>query len=350
MKKILFFVLLLTLFLMLVSCDDAILDRQGLKFYRTDNDSYAVEVGDAKYLSEIVIPNTYLGRPVVEIGTGGFEDCKNLKSITIPKNLKKIGRGAFAGCSLLEEINFNAIEMNDREDIIFSDSSAGAEEVTVNIGADVKRIPSYLFYSSGVTEVNFAEESACERIGDNAFGNCTHLTSFTIPESVTEIGDYAFARCTELASITIPESVTEIGGFAFKDCEALTTVTIPESITAIHEYAFENCTALTSFTIPESVTEIGSYAFSNCKALRNINIPEGVNEIGERAFLDCEALMTVTIPKSVTAIREYAFAYCHNLKEIRYRGSAGMWYAIQKGNSWKYGVEKCTFTYNYDGE
>ena len=52
-------------------------------------------------------------------------------------------------------------------------------------------------------------------IGDDAFADCTGLTSVTIPNSVTSIGNSAFAYCTGLSSVTIPNSVTTIGNSAF---------------------------------------------------------------------------------------------------------------------------------------
>lgn len=58
-------------------------------------------------------------------------------------------------------------------------------------------------------------------IGDNAFWNCTSLSSVTIPSSVTNIGESAFSYCTNLASIIIPNSIIWIGNGAFEGCKSL---------------------------------------------------------------------------------------------------------------------------------
>ena len=66
--------------------------------------------------------------------------------------------------------------------------------------------------------------------------------------SVTSIGDEAFRDCTSLTSITIPDGVTSIGYSAFSDCTGLTSITIGDSATSIGYSAFYNCTGLTSVT------------------------------------------------------------------------------------------------------
>lgn len=55
-------------------------------------------------------------------------------------------------------------------------------------------------------------------IEDNAFKDCSNLTSVDIPNSVESIGNSAFSGCYSLTSITIPNSVTNIGDNAFSDC------------------------------------------------------------------------------------------------------------------------------------
>ena len=144
-------------------------------------------------------------------------------------------------------------------------------------------------------------------IGNDAFRDCTGLTSVTIPNSVTSIGNDAFRDCIGLTSVTIPNSVTSIGYDAFYNCFGLTSVTIPNSVTSIGDSAFAGCSGLTSVTIPNSVTSIGGSAFHNCSGLTSVTIPNSVTRIGVRAFYNCSGLTSVTIPNSVTRIGDSAF-------------------------------------------
>ena len=161
-------------------------------------------------------------------------------------------------------------------------------------------------------------------IGNNAFSNCSSLTSVTIPNSVKSIETGAFRECTALKSVTIPSSVTSIGGDAFNGCSRLTSVTIPNSVTSIGERAFGGCSGMTSVTIGNSVTSIGYAAFWGCSGLTSVTIPNSVTSIVSSAFEGCTGLTSVTIPSSVTSIGERAFYGCTNLpieNNIRYAGS-----------------------------
>ena len=55
-------------------------------------------------------------------------------------------------------------------------------------------------------------------IGNNAFENCTGLTSVTMGDNVTSIGLFAFSGCTNLPSVTIGNGVTSIDKLAFSVC------------------------------------------------------------------------------------------------------------------------------------
>jgi hypothetical protein len=153
-------------------------------------------------------------------------------------------------------------------------------------------------------------------IGEEAFYECSELTSVTIPNSVTTIDYCAFLGCTKLTNVIIPDSVTTIGRYAFCDCSSLTSVTIPAGVTDIGNDTFRDCTKLKSVTIPDSVTIIGERAFSRCSSLTSITIPDSVMSIGAAAFYGCTGLTSITIPDRVTSIDGYVFNELHSLTEL----------------------------------
>ncbi|OWP82571.1 hypothetical protein BWK59_15190, partial [Flavobacterium davisii] len=184
-----------------------------------------------------------------------------------------------------------------------------------NQSYEVKSIGNDAFYNC-TTLTSIIIPSSVTSIGNSAFLNCDGLTSVNIPDSVTSISVFVFRGCKKLTSITIPNSVTSIGEGAFYSCEKLTSVNIPSSVTSIGNFAFYNCNAITSITIPNSVTSIGRGAFGVCRNLTSVNIPDSVTSIGEAAFRDCENLTSVTIPNSIKSIGDYAFINCKKLTSI----------------------------------
>lgn len=86
------------------------------------------------------------------------------------------------------------------------------------------------------------------RIEENAFRDCSSLTSITLTEGLKSIGYCAFRGCVSLTSIKIPNSVAEFECFlgyssTFEGCSNLTSVTLPNGITGVgkDEETFEGC-------------------------------------------------------------------------------------------------------------
>ena len=223
----------------------------GVVYYIINNE--AVVVSYDKSITEPVIPESIEGYPVVDIKTT-FKQT-DIRSITLPKTLKKIGEKAFWHCESLTSITM----------------------------------------ADGITS-----------IGEGAFSYCYALTGITIPDTVKSIGYEAFEQCKKLANVTLSASLTSIGGDAFYDCISLTSIAIPDGVEVISSMAFYNCSSLTSVTIPDSVKCISSYAFKNCNSLTSVTIPSGVTEISGSAFYGCP-IKTVKIPSSVTKMSTASF-------------------------------------------
>jgi hypothetical protein len=85
---------------------------------------------------------------------------------------------------------------------------------------------------------------SAKSIGDDAFGECTSLTSINLPISITSIGDDAFEKCASLSSITVPAACSSIGSASFRECTALLRVELPAALKKIGGNAFAKCVSL----------------------------------------------------------------------------------------------------------
>ncbi|MCD8373197.1 MAG: leucine-rich repeat domain-containing protein [Clostridia bacterium] len=318
-------------------------------------------------LAKIVIPDS-----VKSIGTSAFCNCSSVTSLTIGEGLEEVGSSAFSGLTSLTEINYNATSMTS-DIFVLSSAGSGTSGIAVTIGANVERVPNYLFgtstASANVTSVEFKTDNegaykctyigvyafayssittinipdTISYIGANAFYNCTSLTyyecddssylgnegnnylvlvsaggaetTFTVPNETRVIYDYAFKGCS-YTSISLPDSLQHIGYGAFYNCASLESFEIPSTVSSIGDYAFYGCKLLTSIIIPDGVTEIGAYVFYECTKLETVSIPSSVTSIGVYAFGDCRSLTEITLPSAVTSIGDSAFYYCTSLTEI----------------------------------
>jgi len=263
---------------------------------------------------DVVIPAQLNGWDVVEISTGAFQD-KQLKSVTIPNTVERIGYAAFAGNQLTEILIPSSVMEIGR--LAFM----GNQLTHVELPSGVTSIGEQAFRNNQLTSVTIPD--TVTEIGLMAFGE-NQLTAVELPSSLTTIGEQAF-RDNRLASLILPDSLTEIGWAAFRDNQLttleisnslttinsntfannlLTTVNIPSSITTIREDAFRG-NQLSTLVIPDHVTEISTGAFSD-NSLTEVTLSNGLTKISAGMFRNNQ-LTEVTIPNSVTEIDGVAF-------------------------------------------
>ena len=171
--------------------------------------------------SKIVIPESYDGLPVVEIGERAFaysRHTSDILSVTIPDSVTAIGLNAFHNQDAL---------------------------VSVNIGTN----------------------SSLVSIGNNAFSGNSSLTSFYLPAGFTTLGNDVFNNCGSLNTFTVSSGNTVYSGEGNNLIELSSHTLIrgtnqskiPSSVTEIAAAAFRKANGITELYIPISVVKIGNY-------------------------------------------------------------------------------------------
>ena len=161
-----------------------------LTFDINDNDEVVITGTMDTTIDELVIPNTIIKngieRKVVEIDEQAFLGLENLKSVTIPSNVKIIDSKAFKQCKQLTNVNLSA---------------------------------------------------GLVTIGGSAFTECDSLKSVVLPSTVKTIHMYAFADNINMTTIILNEGLESINKFAFDGCTKLTNIVIPSTVLIIGENA-----------------------------------------------------------------------------------------------------------------
>ena len=161
------------------------------------NYNYIESIGDRAFAgcSKLTwIANLLLGTP--SIGTYVFENCKSLKGMRVPENIKTLPRGMFKGCSSLSSVT----------------------------------LPQYLL-----------------SIDDYAFDGCSSLAEIKLPIYLNSLGYRALADCSKLTSLDLPSSLQSIGSYAFAGCNAMERIDanmaapITASQSTFNGIDFSNC-------------------------------------------------------------------------------------------------------------
>lgn len=165
------------------------------------NYNYIESIGDRAFAgcSKLSwLPNIFYGAQFtsISIGTYVFENCKSLKSMWLPGNMKTLPQGMFKGCSRLSSVT----------------------------------LPQYLL-----------------SIDDYAFDGCSSLAEIKLPIYLNSLGYRALADCSKLTSLDLPSSLQNIGSYAFAGCNAMERIDanmaapITTSQSTFNGVDFSNC-------------------------------------------------------------------------------------------------------------
>ena len=169
---------------------------------------------------ELIIPDYYNGKPVLEIADNVFAKCKHLKRVQLGRFVNIIGATAFKECE-------NLTAVTNGYNVVY--------------------------------------------IGDGCFANCSCLDTFEWSDSLKFVGVAAFAK-TNLKRVVIPSSLRYISSNMFEGCTALDEVVLHNDIIRICNSAFSRCKALTTINLPASLKHVEDKAFMDCFALFEVEI------------------------------------------------------------------------------
>ena len=168
------------------------------------------------------VVSVHIHPSVTDIPASTFQNCRELKNVTINEGLVTIGSWAFVGCSELQSISF----------------------------------PSTLF-----------------QIGYSAFNGCANLREVVFNEGLKYIGTKSFEYCHSLESINFPSTLLKISNLAFNTC-GLRVVELNERIHMIEDHVFAGCTALREvILLDEGVYNMGNMVFTHCPSLESFKLP-----------------------------------------------------------------------------
>ena len=307
-----------------------------LEFTRNADGSYTVSGIGTETEKEIYIPNTYQGSPVTAIGERAFAGNDEITGIYFNGGVETIGKGAFGSCHNLCEVRL-------------SDS--------------IKEIGKFAFFNTALMEASLP--TSVIKIGDEAFGACYDLISFStprtntvyetidghlyskdgktlvqyaignpnesfsIPDSVEKVEARAFSQSIKLKAISVPASVKELGEGVFRAIPNLEEINVDDGNIVYRSrsgnlYTADGTTLLQyaagkndrTFVLPDDVKLIADMAFSGASALQEVSLSVSLTEIGEGAFASCTSLVKVDLPASLEIIHGQVFLECTALKEI----------------------------------
>lgn len=235
--------------------------------------------------TELTIPDG-----VTVIQNEVFDDCKNLKSITLPDSIKEVYKYALRRDKLSNEKFICNLSPKLYVRLIKKTRTVGGQCIYRFPGQpDFIIVKGTLYYYQG-TE-----------------------TKITIPENVSSIYDSTFYEDPDLEEVTIPSNVKEIGRWTFYWCRKLRKVIFEDNgIRKIEEQCFMNCSNLEEVRLPAGLEIVGHAAFEGTKSLKTINFPETVWSFMDTAFTD-SGLSSISFSKNVKYIGSYSFKHLKNL-------------------------------------
>lgn len=160
-----------------------------------------IEIGDGAF-DRCGSLETISLRAVKSIGASAFEGCDKLSTIQWGSSLVSVGSAAFSGCPITS-LNLTELDKSGKSVTwgsgVFEKCTALR---TVTLPENMTTIPANMFKDcTALTTLTLPD--ACKTISQQAFSGCSALVTVNIPAKVSTIGSKAFANCKSLIMVTI---------------------------------------------------------------------------------------------------------------------------------------------------
>ena len=169
-------------------------------------------------------------------------------AVNVPEGVKMIAGSAFCGWD-------NSFVPNDTEGL--SHSGASKYNITFNVKTltlpeGLEKIGNMAFFRmSELEKVVFP--STLTEIGSDAFGFCNALSSISGGENLETIGDIAFRYCDSIPHFSFSSNTKNIGDNIFEGCSSLQTVRLPEGLADPGTSLFNDaCTSLSRVSLDKA--------------------------------------------------------------------------------------------------
>jgi len=214
-----------------------------------------------------------------------------------------IGDNAFYYCSAITSFiaDFSKItQIHDSNTGVFRNAFASGSHIELNFSSDAFiKLGVQAFYVSKVWKVHFSP-NATFSVGGGAFSTCNELVEVTLGR-ITSLGDNAFYNCSAITSFTADFSqITQI----------------PDSSSGVFRNAFASGSHIELNFSSDAFTKLGVQAFYVSKVWKVHFSPNATFSVGGGAFSACNELVEVTLG-IVTIIDTNAFYNCIKLQTIR---------------------------------
>ena len=253
---------------------------------------------------------------VERIGSSAFSSCTSLSSLTICDGVMSIAASAFSGCTALRSVRIPDSVISVASSVFSGCSSSLFDETSI---PGVKLLDGWVIdHSNSISST--LDLTGVRGIADNAFQNCSELTSVTLSGSLMSIGRNAFSGCNNVIfdMETIP-GVKLLGAWAIGYVGTLTNNLDLTGVKGIANGAFSSWNSnLVSVEFSSDLEYIGSSAFTWNTKLFSVTIPSSVKSIGTSAFPQCCLFFEGEPPRGIAGIAQICACVYRQKEQLKW--------------------------------